>query len=128
MTCFINTGKSIKPNRLSSTPYLLPIRIHLFSPFAKSETPTGNEEAGPVNRPKRERVFESSELNKKLTNARTVEDLKSCQLLKSQLFNRQQSENTETPDQLDAKSEEKSESSPSKWFKQLQSIKKLLLT
>lgn len=83
----------------------------------KSETPTGNEEPELVNRPKKARYSNLVELNKKLSSARTVEDLKSCQLLKSQIFNRQQSETMETPDQLDAKSEQKSESSPSKWFR-----------
>lgn len=66
----------------------------------KSETPNSNEEQPePVN--KKARYSSLVELNKKLTNARTDEDLKTCQLLKAQLFNR--------PGQ-------KSQSSASKWF------------
>ncbi|CAI9261314.1 unnamed protein product [Lactuca saligna] len=38
--------------------------------------------------PKKARYSSLVELNKKLTNARTTEDLKSCRLLKSQLLNR----------------------------------------
>lgn len=52
--------------------------------------------------PKKARYSGLVELNKKLTNARTTEDLKSCRLLKSQLLNRPE----------DAEPEQKS----SKWF------------
>lgn len=62
-------------------------------------------EAQETTGPKKARYSGLVELNKKLTNARTEEDLKTCRLLKAQLFNRP--ENIE-----DAKSEQKS----SKWF------------
>ncbi|PWA43006.1 hypothetical protein CTI12_AA539920 [Artemisia annua] len=87
----------------------------------KSETPTGNEETELVNRPKKARYASLVELNKKLNNARTDEDVKSCKLLKAQLFNQsdnkaEQSENIKTPDQHDGKPEQKSGSSLSNWF------------
>ncbi|GJU91463.1 hypothetical protein Tco_1303886 [Tanacetum coccineum] len=84
----------------------------------KSETPTGNEEPELVCRPKKARHSYLVELNKKLSNARTDEDMKSCKLLKSQLFSRseskgEQSENINTPDQQPKQS---SESSRKNWF------------
>lgn len=87
----------------------------------KSETPTGNEETELVNRPKKARYASLVELNKKLSNTRTDEDVKSCKLLKAQLFNpsdskAEQSENIKTPNQHDGKPEQKSGSSLSKWF------------
>lgn len=77
----------------------------------KSETPTGiNEESELVNRPKKARYTNLLELNKKLSTARTNDDLKSCELLKTQIFNRHENvEDAKTPEQ-------KSQSSPSKWF------------
>lgn len=77
----------------------------------KSETPTGNnEESELVNRPKKARYSNLLELNKKLSTARTNDDLKSCQLLKTQIFNRLENiEDVKNPEQ-------KSQSSPSKWF------------
>ncbi|GJW60705.1 hypothetical protein Tco_0110040 [Tanacetum coccineum] len=87
----------------------------------KCETPTGNDETELVNRPKKARYSSLVELNKKLSNARTDEDLKSFKLLKAQLFNQsdskaEQPENIKTPDQHDGKPEQKSESLPSNWF------------
>ncbi|GJX70061.1 hypothetical protein Tco_0307232 [Tanacetum coccineum] len=87
----------------------------------KCETPTGNDETELVNRPKKARYSSLVELNKKLSNARTDEDLKSCKLLKAQLFNQsdskaEQPENIKTPDQHDGKPEQKSGSLPSNWF------------
>ncbi|KAI3791009.1 hypothetical protein L2E82_04525 [Cichorium intybus] len=49
--------------------------------------------------PKKARYTELLELNKKLTNARTEEDLKSCQLLKAQLFNRPENIEDVKPEQ-----------------------------
>nr|GEU84743.1 hypothetical protein [Tanacetum cinerariifolium] len=81
----------------------------------KCETPTGNDETELVNRPKEARYSSLVELNKKLSNARTDEDLKSCKLLKAQLFNQSDSK-AEQPDQHDGKPEQKSGSLPSNWF------------
>lgn len=83
----------------------------------KSETPTGNEEPEPVNKPKKARYSTLVELNKKLSNARTDEDLKSCRLMKALLFNQPEQKSSEQAENIeDGKAEQKSQSSTSKWF------------
>lgn len=82
----------------------------------KNETPTGNEEAELANRPKKARYSSLLELNKKLSNARTAEDLKSCQLLKDQLFSRPDMLSEQSEHFENNKPEQKFGSSLLKWF------------
>lgn len=82
----------------------------------KTETPTGNEETEHDDMPKKARYSTLVELNKKLSSARTCEDLKSCQQLKARLFNQPEQSIEEFENIEDGKMEQKTEKYPSKWF------------
>nr|XP_043609087.1 uncharacterized protein LOC122581007 [Erigeron canadensis] len=83
----------------------------------KSETSTGNEEPIPGSKSKKARYSSVVELNKKLSNARTDEDLKSCHLLKTQIFNRHEPTSGEqAEDLLDGQLKRKSGCSTLNWF------------
>ncbi|KAL8226721.1 hypothetical protein R6Q57_016553 [Mikania cordata] len=82
----------------------------------KTETPTGNEETEHANTPKKARYSSLIELNKKLSSARTREDLKSCQLVKARLFSQPEQSVDEFDNTEGGKPEQKSENYPSKWF------------
>ncbi|KAI7724765.1 hypothetical protein M8C21_004059 [Ambrosia artemisiifolia] len=87
----------------------------------KSETPTGNEETEHASTPKKARYSSVVELNKKLSSARTFEDLKSCQMLKARVFNQPEPERSveESENIKDCKPEQKSENYKLKWFSQV---------
>ncbi|KAI3823812.1 hypothetical protein L1987_05255 [Smallanthus sonchifolius] len=82
----------------------------------KTETPTGTEETEHANMPKKARYSSLVELNKKLSSARTHEDLKSCQLLKARLLSQPERSVEEFENIEDGKPEQKSENYQSKWF------------
>ncbi|KAM0043743.1 hypothetical protein Hdeb2414_s0010g00344831 [Helianthus debilis subsp. tardiflorus] len=82
----------------------------------KTETPTGNEETEHASTPKKARYSTLVELNKKLSSARTHEDLKSCQLLKARLSNQPERIVEEYENIEHDKPEQKSENYRSKWY------------
>ncbi|KAK1408063.1 hypothetical protein QVD17_39695 [Tagetes erecta] len=82
----------------------------------KSETLSWNEETEHANMPKKARYSSLVELNKKLSSARTHDDLKSCQQLKSRLFNQLERPVEESENIEDTKPEPKSQKGPLKWF------------